>query len=282
MIIDRMVWRTGAAAIVATMMFAFVVFRTEEWSGGFSGRASSGIANTKVIPQIAVGSFDGNRTTYSTFIQVINTGTAAVTLSGDFYNEDGSPATLQMTTTASALPAFTGAFSNLILAVSSAFVINVDTATEYTPLWGKVVSTATVAISSEFELRDGKTNALYSRVGVAASDPDMRRFVIPRLWNAAAALDTGFAIVNTGTSSATLTATLCCTATGSTVKTVSRVFMAGQKMPTFANSFFGLGTETAEAQPQFMLFDSTSPQFAATGFAVEGAKLASVPVERLR
>lgn len=305
MSIDRRIWKTGVMAVVATLIFAFVVFRAEDWSRGLNsefvvyGQTSSGgtggstgtggtITYTKVIPQIAVGSFDGNLTKYSTIIQVINTGTSAVTLTGNFYNETptstsaATASTLQMLTTASTVPTFTGSFSGLSLAASGVLVITADTAATYTPLWGKITSTGPITVAAAFELRDGLTNTLYNRVGVAASDGDMRRFVIPRIRNVASGLDTGFAIVNTGSTTANLTATLCCTSTGAAIATKTQAFTPGQKIPTFANGFFNLGTESSGTLYQFMTFESTSGQFGAMGLSIEGASLTSVPVDRLQ
>jgi len=59
-----------------------------------------------------------------------------------------------------------------------------------------------LSISTFFELRDGASNVLYSRVGVAASPANMSGFVIPRIREVAAGLDVGFALVNTGTTAA--------------------------------------------------------------------------------
>lgn len=72
--LNKRFWRTAALAVVITALFAVFVFSVEDWTKGLSsnfvvyGQTSTGGSggvpgvtgtNTKVIPQIAVGSFDG-------------------------------------------------------------------------------------------------------------------------------------------------------------------------------------------------------------------------------
>ena len=78
--------------------------------------------------------------------------------------------------------------------------ITADTATTGAINWAKIVTTGAAAVSAYFELRDGATNILYNRTGIAGSSATMSKFVIPRVRNVASGLDVGFAIVNTGAS----------------------------------------------------------------------------------
>ena len=323
MTFDRRIWKTGVLAVVATLIFAVFVFRVEEFTrglnsefivygqsgsgGGTSGGGttsgctttnasgtSSSTCVTKIIPQISIGSFDGNLQSLSTIIQIVNTGTAAATISGNFYNEPGTAATLAMTYSngGGAATSFTGSFSNLSLAVNGVLVINgTTTQPTYTPLWGKIVSTASITISSVFEVRNVATGEVLTRVGVPASDDNMKKFAIPRIVNGNAAgllatIDTGFAIVNTGTAAGILTATLR-KADGTTVATKTGwSFNAGEKKVGFLHDLFPLTTETPGRSYQFVVLEQTSPattgQFGAMALGIEGVSLTSFPVDKLQ
>src|SRR5207244_6603727 len=107
---NKRILKTGALAAVVTIVFGFFAYRAAEWSrglnseflvlgqssgtgGGGTGGTGTTATTTKVIPQIAIGSFDGGLTKYSTVIEVINTSSSALTVSGNFYNQDGTAAT---------------------------------------------------------------------------------------------------------------------------------------------------------------------------------------------
>src|SRR3989338_7823606 len=106
---NKRIWKAGAMAVVATIVFAVFAFRIEEWSKGFnaeflvygqtSGTGGStgggtgttgGATFTRVIPHIPAGSYDNNATKYITVMQVINTGQNSVNVSAEFYNTDGT------------------------------------------------------------------------------------------------------------------------------------------------------------------------------------------------
>src|SRR5437867_12986921 len=98
-------WKTGVLAVVATIAFASFAFRIEEWTKGLrsdfvvigrTGTSPGGV--TKIIPQIAVGSFDGNITRYVTVTEIVNTGSSTVSVTGSFYNQNGSTSALTFTT----------------------------------------------------------------------------------------------------------------------------------------------------------------------------------------
>src|ERR1044072_7616369 len=104
------IWKTAALAVAVTLVFAVFVFKFEDWTKDFNskfvyaqstgtgggGTGSSGTGVTKVIPQVAVGSYENGLTKYSTVIQIVNTGTAAISVSGNFYNTNGSASTLAL------------------------------------------------------------------------------------------------------------------------------------------------------------------------------------------
>src|SRR6185295_4048655 len=102
---------------------------------------------------------------------------------------------------------FTGSLTNIALPPNQTLVI-IGGAGEvppaYASLWGRITSSAAVTISTVFDYRSVKPDQLFGRTGVGASDTDMKQFVIPRARNTTTKLDTGFAIVNTGTASANL------------------------------------------------------------------------------
>src|SRR6266850_7677758 len=229
----RRILKTGALAIVVTIAFASFVFRVEEWTkalrsdfvvygqvmtppagGGTGGGGGTTPTTTvtKILPQIAVGSFDGNLTKYATVIQIVNTNSNSVTVKGNFYKQiDGNLSDLTYTTNRG-VSVTAGVLNETSLPGNSSLVITgslpTTTPATYKGNWAKIQATGSVTIASFFEIRDGATNVLYSRVGVPASAADMASFVIPRLRNTASGVDAGFALVNTGSTSATLVGTL--------------------------------------------------------------------------
>ena len=288
MIDGKWLRRAGAQAAVIAIVFAVFGFRAPEWIRGLdsdfivygqSGVLPPGTAPvTKVIAQIAVGSFDANATKYKTVIQVVNEGTTAATISGNFYNEDGTASTLVVKTNVSTLPTFTGSFTSVSLAPNGILVITADTVATFAVNWAKIVSRGgTVSTSAYFDLTNGAGTQLYSRVGVPASEVGMSRFTIPRVRNVDAGLDIGFALVNTGTTSATIDATLRSEA-GAALGTKSLRLAAGAHTAAFAKDFFALTGEATGTNYSFMAFESQSAQFAATALAIEGGSLAGFPI----
>ena len=285
------IWKTGVLAVIATLAFASFVFRIEEWTKGLrshflvlgqTGTPPGGKAITKIIPQIAVGSFDGNVTSYRTVTEIVNTGSSTVSVTGNFYNPNGSTSTLTFTTNLTAIPTFSGTLAPTNLSANQILVITGGAASTGTVNWGKIVSNpGTVSVSTYFEFRDATTGRLYSRVGVQASVADMASFVIPRVRNVADGLDVGFVLVNTGTAPATINATLRDT-TGAILSSKSLAMSAGQHTAQFIQGFFGLRAEPGGTSYSFVVFDSASSQFAAVALAIEGGSLASFPVDRLR
>ena len=298
---NKRIWKTGAMAVAMTIAFASFAFRAAEWSkglnsefvvlgqtGGGTGGGTIGVSGTtggtqitKIVPQIVAGSFDGGLSKYSTTIEVVNTNSSAVTVAANFYSQTGTAASLGFVTNLPAATVNNGVMSSFSLGANQVLVITTPASAGGTVLWGKIVTSGTVNVSTFFDLRDTSTNVLQSRVGVGASPADMASFVIPRVRNVAAGLDVGFALVNTGTPSANITATLK-DASGTTVasKVVSMPGLSHQAM--FTQQLFGLSNEPSGTNYHYVVFDSTSSAFAAMSLAIEGATLTSFPVDRLR
>ena len=84
------IFRSCAIAVVMVIIFPAFLSRFGEWTKGIQssfivyGQSNSGTSSgpitTKVIPQIAVGSSDGNVSKYKTVIQVVNEGSTAATV----------------------------------------------------------------------------------------------------------------------------------------------------------------------------------------------------------
>jgi len=91
----KRILKTGALAVAATVAFGVFAYRAAEWSKGINSemivlgqeriqaaerapvrrprQEQPRFKNTKVIPQMALGSFDGGLTKYSTVVQIVNT-----------------------------------------------------------------------------------------------------------------------------------------------------------------------------------------------------------------
>ncbi|HEY2381612.1 MAG TPA: hypothetical protein VGK48_10590 [Terriglobia bacterium] len=283
--------KTAAAAAIATLVFAIAAFKAAEWTRSSKVDLSAAAAPsnatdsiTKVIPQIAIGSFDGGVTKYSTIVEVVNTGASVAALTGAFYNEDGDLWSVPMAADLGTAMEFTGTVPSITLPAGHVLVISGGVSPATTPSsgsigWGRLIATGTVSITTFFEVRDGKTDGLLSRIGIAASAPDLSRFLIPRV-HTKGGLDVAFAIVNTGTEPASIRATLKA-ANGTTIATRSIIMNGGTHQALFAHQFFSLSNETADRDYEYIVFNSDSSCFAAIALAFEGAAQTSFPVDRL-
>jgi hypothetical protein len=293
--------KTGAAAVVATAIFAFAAFKAEEWTrspaeevSGINHKSDAALAatsshsagsTTKVIPQVAIGSFDSGVTNYSTIVELVNTGNSDANVSGAFYKEDGDLSPVAMTTNLEERRTFTGSLSPLTLPAGHVLVINGGTTPQTTPAsgmigWGKLTTTGNVSISTFFELRDGTAGMLFARIGIPASRPDLSSFLIPRV-RTRSGLDVAFAIVNTGADPASITATLK-DANGATLAKRPLSMNGGTHQAIFARQFFSLSNESDDRNYQYIVFNSNSPSFAAIALAFEGGTQTSFPVDPLR
>lgn len=273
--------KTGIAAAIATLVFAIAALKAAEWTAAPRNASGSG---TKVVPQIAIGSFDNGVTKYSTIVEVVNTGTSDAMVTGAFYQEDGDLWTIPMAATLEKEMEFTGKLPLLTLPAGHILVISGGERSATTPPsgligWGRLSTTGNLSITTFFEVRDGKTGVLHSRIGIAASAPDLSRFLIPRV-HTRSGLDVAFALVNTGTQPASIRATLKA-ANGATLSTRSMIMNGGTHRALFAHQFFSLSNETNDQDYEYIVFDSDSPSFAAIALAFENGAQTSFPVDPL-
>ena len=311
MINNNRILKTGALFVAMMVVFAIFAVRVADWTRGLSsdfiayGQAStgssgtsgstgstgtsgsSGTSSTKVVAQIVAGPFD-SATYYVTVIEIVNPNTSGITITGNFYNEDGTPSTLTFATNLSSQPTVSSSFTNMKIPAGSILVLSVGTSTPTLPatgktIWGSITGSNTISVSSFFELRSRGDSSLYSRVGIASSARNMTSFLIPRIAQTATAsqaqIDTGFAVVNTGSNTATITATLY-DANGNRIASTS--FPLGpnsHKAGIVSSSFSFLNQQQSTArQYQYMLFTSTQPTIGAAAIAFEGVSLTSFPV----
>jgi hypothetical protein len=176
-----------------------------------------------------------------------------------------------------------GDLSALKLAPNRVLVISGGTSAQTTPAsgtvgWAKLTSSKRVTVATFYEMRDS-AGILYSRVGIPASRPDLSSFVIPRV-RTRAGLDVAFALVNTGSSPASITVTLK-DASGSTLAKRALDMNPGAHQAMFAHEFFSTLKETDESSYQYITFYSSSRSFAAVALAFEGTSQTSFPVEPL-
>jgi hypothetical protein len=287
--------------VVVTVIFGIAAFRAADWSKTMATDAvgtdqirampapaaanGTGPETTRVIPQVAIGSFDSGVTRYSTIVEVVNTGNSDATVSGIFYKEDGEVSPVAISTNVQGRELFTGNLAALTLPAGRILVISGGTMPATTPSpglieWGKLTTTGTVSISTFFEVRDGTTGVLYSRIGLAASRPDLSSFLIPRV-HTRSGLDVAFAIVNTGSNPASITATLK-DANGNNVATRTISMNSRTHQALFAQQFFSLTNEAEDRNYQYIIFNSNSPSFAAIALAFEGGTQTSFPVDPLQ
>src|SRR2546427_4914815 len=191
MIFNKRILKTSVLAAAVMVVFAIFAFRAPEWTGkvsseflvygqtstgggttGGGGGGTGGSAATKVVAQIAAGAYD-SASHFGTIIEIVNPNTSAITVSGTFYSENGSPSTLTYATNLGSLPTFTGSFSNVSLPAASILVLSTGTTVASSPSvgtsnWGKITASNTISVASFFEWRRRGDEALYSRVGIPA------------------------------------------------------------------------------------------------------------------
>ena len=206
-----------------------------------------------------------------------------MTIAADFYKTDGTPSTLSISKLVGGVTTTsTGSFAATNLPINGTLVITANTASTGTVNWANITSVGgSVTIASSFDIRDGVTTGIYTRVGVAASPADMKQFVIPRVRNTTTGQDTAFAVVNTGTTSASTTVTLK-DAAGTVLATKVLTLAAKNQTALFTTQFFGLTNEASGTNYSFLDFTSTTSQFAGLALSFEGATATSLPVDRLQ
>jgi hypothetical protein len=276
--IDRRVWKTGAAAFIATIVLGiFAYYLAEQTRVPIS-------AIIKVVPQVAVGSFDGGLTTYRTVIRITNPGPATVVISGTLYQGQpnggtGTSFPISFDTNQTPPATITGSFSSVSVAPNATLTLTGASSDAGHVGWCKIISTGDISVVAVFELRDRSTGVLYSRAGIPASTADMKSFMIPSMRISATSLDVAFALVNTGATAASITATLY-DSRGDQLGSSQKLNVPGLgHINKFVSDLFNLSGDANGSS--HVRFNSSSAQWAVTAFGYEGRALTSFPVERL-
>jgi hypothetical protein len=310
----RRIWRTGAIGVAVAILGILFISNGGDWAtaidpsfvvygqtvgntapyGGQTGGAGtilfgqqSAPAVVKVVPQIAVGSFDGGLTKYTTIVQVINTGSTPVAVSGNFYKEEpnGAPSTtfpFGFTGTVSALTNPVQSFSNVTIQPNASLVLTSSSSGPGSTGWGNITSTGSISVSTVFEFRNVATDGLYSRIGVASAPAGISKFAIARMRNVESVLDVGFALVNTGTADATITATLYDSNGVQVGRPKDMVIAGGGHIAKFVQQLFDLSAEPWGTSYSYVVLNSGSAQWAAMALAYEGGSINSFAVEQLQ
>jgi hypothetical protein len=324
MINNKRICKTGVLAAAMTIVFAIFAFKASEWTNSISsdflvygattggsttpppGGGTGGTTTTKVVSQVVAGAYD-NASHYGTIIEVVNPNNSPITVSGNFYKDDGSPSTLTFATNQSSQPTFSGSFSNLNLPASAILVLRLGTDPNNTPSegscvkpastpaatwvnpctnWGSITANNTISVTTFFELRRKGDEFLYSRVGIPSSRPDMTSFVIPRVRERGVGLgeiETGFAVENTGSRTATITAKVI-DVNGTTIATGSFLLAPNAHKVGFVydSSIFSFqNPETTGRQYHYVLFSTDQPTIGATALSIDSGygALTSFPVD---
>jgi hypothetical protein len=235
----------------------------------------------RVVPLIAMGVFDlANGPRYKTTIQITNTGLSTVTASAEFFNADGTPLTVPLNANIDGVSTFTSSLKDFALPPNSTTTITTGDSSSAAVGWGRITSSSHVSIATFFDLSELTTGALRSRLWLPPSDTDLRRFALPRARNVNTGSDAGFVVVNTGLSSAIFTSTLL-DASGAILASKTTTLAPLQQLSLFAQEHFALAREASGPYQSFIVFDSTSAQFAAVGVAYDANGLLSLPVDRI-
>lgn len=275
----RKIYKTGLLAAVAAVGFGVFAYVAAGWSR--RGAAVVECSSTmRIVPQVALGSFDNGATAYTTTIEIVNTGDSDQRAGAGFYNVTGGPLT-DVSLEAGGAAVTNGIVEGITIAKHGAFVISGAGMTG-TLGWARITGCGGLAVTSFYERRDTQSNRLLSRVRTAASPTDLTRFIIPRIGDVSSRSDIGIALVNTARDgSATVTAEVVDEA-GTVLKSEQIRLAAGEQAVKFAGELFALRDQPADAKDRYVRFTSTSPTLAASAFGVEGDQLTNVPVEIVR
>jgi hypothetical protein len=254
----------------------------------FTISAGAGFTS-KAIPELVAGK--AGNVDYVTTIEVVNSGSTTVTLSGSFYTEDGFPFTVSMATNISGLPSFTGSFTGFTLDAKSMLVITASSSDTAVLGWGQVSSSAPVTLNTAVDLRDASTGRLLSRIGVAPSPTDMRRFVVPRLSNEMTSPrgfisatvptdETNLVVINTGNSWGVLTGTL--VSARGTVMATNTITVGPHMRHGIIPSVFFVVSQQPGTLNTYMRFESFSAEWATTALSAEDMVFASTVVDEVQ
>jgi len=295
-VFNKRILRTGLLAVAVTIAFALFVFQAAKWSTSgqsrvtaleqsttnngscrISGNDASNV-QTKIIPQLAFGSFDSGRSNYTTIIEIVNISGTAQTIKADFYNNDGSPLNnVKLSVGDSTIK--NGALDPTQVDEGGILIISGGGEASRGVLgWGRITGCAGLSVAAFFELRDGPNHVLVSRSAAAAGDGHMSTFVIPRVRDASAGLDVAFAVVNTSETSATLKAEVK-DSSGNTVASKDIVMEPRSQRTGFTTDFFAQLGDGNKRIYQYVKFSSTSPSFGAIALAIQGGMQTNFPVD---
>ncbi len=258
----------------------FIAYGQTGGGGGEGGGEETGDTVTRVILQMAVGSFDGGATDYTTTIQIINASSSAVTLTtAEFFNTDGTDSTVTFTTDNETVPSFVGSLSNVMIPANDSLVLTAASTDAGGVNWGRIITDSSVAVSTIFEIRQTDSRNNISRVGVPSSDGDISILTVPRLRNADRGVSTAFALVNTGDADVEIDVTLY--RGGAIVGSRVLMLAARNHSAQFAREFFEESDEISDRSFSHMLFSSDVATIAATALVFEGGNQATFPVIRI-
>ena len=264
------IWRTGVAAVVLTIVFGVIVAGFAEWTSGEDSDfavTDPRFTETWIIPQIPVGSGDGNHSNYSTVIQVANVDSKSVSVKGKFYVRGGT-ALADGALRETSIPA--GGL--LVITPSESGLVGLS------GNWATIEATGNVSITTLFEIRDA-AGELSTRLGVPASRA-MSKFVIPRIRNGKS--DVAFAIANASPVPINVSASLK-TATGDVIATKTFTIPARAQTAQFIGELFGDTAAASDTTHSSVTFDGgPNALLGAIAIAYEGPVQTGVPVTRIR
>ena len=239
-----------------------------------------GTTVTKIIPHIAAGSFDNFRTDYNTTFLILNTAGVPITISAQFYMQNGAPSGLSYSKYMNGVfSSFNGQMAPTPLAVNGMIVLDVGTSTMTGRVnSGVVYGHGNFSVVAAFDLNN-RVPTVISRVGSPTSAADMRQFVIPRLSAVSEGRDVGFAVVNTGATPVTITVTLR-SENGAVVATKDLNLGARSHTNQFTGQFFGSLINESGPTLSSLHFSSSSAQVAAMALITDGDNLTSLGIER--
>jgi hypothetical protein len=274
------IWRTGVAAVVLTIVFGAIVAGFAVWTSGEDSDFAvpdPRFTETWIIPQIPVGSADGNRVNYTTVIQIANVHNATVSVKGNFYKQAGGASDVSYAVTGGT-KLVDGVLRETSIPAGGILVV---TASPSEPIalnsnWGTLEATGNVSISTLFEIR-GAAGELSTRVSVPASRT-MSRFVVPRIWNAQSRTDVAFAIANASPVPANVSASLR-TADGEEIATKTFTIAPRTQTARFIGELFGDMSAGSDTTHSSVIFDGgATAQLGAIAISYEGPIQTGIPV----
>jgi hypothetical protein len=296
--VNKRILKTGALAVAVTIAFALFAYQAAKWSFdtqpgvaalgqrtitdndpcSASGAEQPGIPTTKIIPQLAFGSFDSGLSNYTTIIEIVNISGGPQNIAARFYKDDGSALDnvalkLGDSTINDGVLAATQVPEGGILVISGG-----GNSSRGILGWSRITACGGVSIAAFFELRDVTRNLLVGRSAIAAGPGNLSSFVMPRIREVLAGLDVAFAVVNTAEAAATLKAEVK-DASGKTVASKDLVLGPRSQRTGFTKEIFTDLKDDNNRIYQYLKFTSTSPSFAAIALAIEGGIQTNFPVE---